>query len=349
MVANSSLNKAKTSKSDEFYTQLADIEKEMEHYKKHFENKIVYCNCDDPRWSNFWRYFHLHFAELGLKQLISTHYDTTNVTFSMIYTGGNDSDINAGIVTYLNENGDFRSDECVELLKTADIVVTNPPFSLFREYLSQLMTFKKSFLILGNMNALTYKEVFPLFRDNKLWYGATIHSGDRKFGVPAGYPLDAAGCGIDENGQRYIKVKGVRWFTNLDYSARHKKLELHKKYTPSEYPKYDNYDAINVNKYSEIPVDYDGVMGVPITFMDFYCPEQFEIVAFRKDENGNDLVFTREREIAFNNALFSFPCTTSIAGVIKNAEGKINGKPTYARITIRRREKCEFKNETGVI
>ena len=166
----------------------------------------------------------------------------------------------------------------------------------FREYVAALMEHEKKFLILGNMNALTYKEIFPLIRDNQLWYGASIHSGDRKFYVPDDYPLKASGCGVDDNGRKFIRVKGVRWYTNLDYKARHEKLVLWKNYTPEEYPKYDNYDAINVNKYSEIPCDYDGVMGVPITFIDYYCPEQFEIVAFRKGDDGKDLVFTRERE-----------------------------------------------------
>ena len=202
-------------------------------------------------------------------------------------------------------SGDYRSEYCQKLFKETDVVVTNPPFSLFRDFVAMLMEHEKKFLIIGNMNALTYKEIFPLFRDDKLWYGASIHSGDRKFGVPDSYPLDAAGCGIDENGQRYIKVKGVRWFTNLDYAARHEKLVLWKEYNSEEYPKYDNYDAINVNKYSEIPMNYDGVMGVPITFMDFYCPEQFEIVAFRKGDNGKDLVFTRDEEREFNRTFVS--------------------------------------------
>lgn len=196
----------------------------------------------------------------------------------MEYIGGNDNDINVGVKTSLDGNGDFRNQECLDLLDECDIVVTNPPFSLFREYVAVLMEHEKKFLILGNMNALTYKEIFPLIRDNQLWYGASIHSGDRKFYVPDDYPLKASGCGIDENGRKYIRVKGVRWYTNLDYKARHDKLLLWKNYTPEEYPKYDNYDAINVNKYSEIPCDYDGVMGVPITIIDFYSPEQFEII-----------------------------------------------------------------------
>lgn len=305
MVKNANLHKAKNAKNDEFYTQLTDVAKELMHYKKHFKDKIVFCNCDDPTWSAFWKYFHLNFAELGLKKLISTHYDREEATYKMEYTGGDDNDIEAGLKTPLEGNGDFRNQECLDLLDECDIVVTNPPFSLFREYVAVLMEHEKKFLILGNMNALTYKEIFPLIRDNQLWYGASIHSGDRKFYVPDDYPLKASGCGIDENGRRFIRVKGVRWYTNLDYKARHERLVLWKNYTPEEYPKYDNYDAINVNKYSEIPCDYDGVMGVPITFINYYCPEQFEIVAFRKGNDGKDLVFTREGEREFNRTFVS--------------------------------------------
>lgn len=276
--ANADLHKAKDAKNDEFYTQLTDVAKELMHYKVHFKDKIVLCNCDDPTLSAFWEYFHLNFAELGLNKLISTHYDRVNATYKMEYTGGNDNDIEAGVKISLEGNGDFRNQECLDLLDECDIVVTNPPFSLFREYVAVLMEHEKKFLILGNMNALTYKEIFPLIRDNQLWYGVSIHSGDRKFYVPDDYPLKASGCGIDENGRRFIRVKGVRWYTNLDCGARHEKLVLCKNYIPEEYPKYDNYDAINVNKYSEIPCDCDGVMGVPITFIDYYCPEQFEII-----------------------------------------------------------------------
>lgn len=371
--ANANLHKAKDAKNDEFYTQLTDVAKELMHYKAHFKDKIVLCNCDDPTWSAFWKYFHLNFAELGLKKLISTHYDREEATYKMEYTGGNDNDIDVGVKTPLEGNGDFRNQECLDLLDECDIVVTNPPFSLFREYVAVLMEHKKKFLILGNMNALTYKEIFPLIRDNQLWYGASIHSGDRKFYVPDDYPLKASGCGIDENGRRFIRVKGVRWYTNLDYKARHEKLVLWKNYTPEEYPKYDNYDAINVNKYSEIPCDYDGVMGVPITFIDYYCPEQFEIVAFRKGDDGKDLVFTRERE--FNRTFVSlydvdsgddkkrrrknqweaylcknnnqtkiepidyfYPNATNLANTLVN-DCTINGKKTYVRVLIRRKER----------
>lgn len=276
--ANKSLNKARDAKKDEFYTQITDVAKELLHYKEHFKDKIVLCNCDDPVWSAFWGYFHLHFAELGLKKLISTHYEREKETYKMEYTGGNDKDIEDGIKITLDGNGDFRSKECLDVLDESDIVVTNPPFSLFRTFVTVLMEHKKKLLILGNMNAITCKEIFPLIKDNKLWYGASIHSGDRKFYVPDDYPLNASGCGIDDNGRRFIRVKGVRWFTNLDYKARHEKLVLKKTYTPEEYQKYDNFDVINVDKYSEIPCDYDGVMGVPITFLDYYNPDQFEII-----------------------------------------------------------------------
>lgn len=275
---NTDLQKAKIAKNDEFYTQFSDIEAELKHYEYHLVGKVIFCNCDDPSYSNFWRYFHINFSRLGLKKLISTHYDHEHATYKMVYTGGDDENINSGTITPLEGNGDFRSSECIELLKEADIAVTNPPFSLFRQYIAQLVEFEKGIIIIGNMNAITCKEIFPLFKNNRLWYGESIHSGDRKFGVPDNYPLEAAGCGIDENGLRYIKVKGVRWFTNLDYNERHKSLVCTESYSADKYPVYDNFSAININKTSEIPKDYAGLMGVPISFMDKYCPEQFEII-----------------------------------------------------------------------
>ena len=220
MAKNDNLHKAKDAKNDEFYTRIEDVAEELRHYKKHFAGKVVLCNCDDPTWSAFWRYFHLNFAELGLKKLISTHYDRTEPTYKMEYEGGDDNNVEVGVKTPLEGNGDFRNRECLDLLDESDIIVTNPPFSLFREYVAVLMQHQKKFLILGNMNALTYKEIFPLIRDNQLWYGASIHSGDRKFYVPNDYPLKASGCGVDSNGQKFIRVKGVRWYTNLDYKAR---------------------------------------------------------------------------------------------------------------------------------
>ena len=269
---NKQLNRAKRDKQDEFYTQLTDIEKETKHYKDHFKDKIVFCNCDDPLESNFWKYFYLNFKEVGLKKLIATHYDPKKPTYKMEYDGTN------CVKTDLKENGDFRSPECIALLKESDIVVTNPPFSLFREYVAQLMEYKKKFLIIGNQNALTYKEIFPLIKENKIWLGCSIHSGDREFRVPDHYVIHSASKRVDANGVQYVRVVGVRWFTNLDYKERHEELILYKKYNENDYPKYENYDAINVNKTKDTPVDYFGLMGVPITFMDKYNPEQFDIL-----------------------------------------------------------------------
>ena len=300
---NKDLHKAKDAKKDEFYTQLTDIEKELKHYRSHFRDKVVYCNCDDPRISNFFHYFSYNFEKLGLKKLIATCYKNQEVDlFSLnnseraIYleydgdkTGRNVPDPSEIGIIHLKEDGDFRSRECIELLKQVDIVVTNPPFSLFREYVAQLIEYDKKFLIIGNVNAITYKEVFKLIKENKLWLGISIHSGDREFGVPDDYPLKAAGYRIDEKGKKFIRVKGVRWFTNLDYKERHEDLILYKKYDPAIYPTYDNYNAINVDVTNHIPADYKGVMGVPITFLDKYNPEQFEIIKFRKGNDDKDL------------------------------------------------------------
>lgn len=291
-MAKRTIDKAKEAKKDEFYTQLEDINNEMRHYREHFRGKTVLCNCDDPRVSNFFTYFAYNFEFLGLKKLITTCYKNQDVDlFSqnkseqavyLIYEGDKNGnhipDPEEIGIHPLKGNGDFRSKECIELLKEADIVVTNPPFSLFREYVAQLIEYNKKFIIIGNVNALSYKEIFPLIQKNQIWIGASIHSGDRKFWVPDNYELNAAGCGIDNNGKKFIRVKGVRWFTNLDYKERHDDIILYKKYSHDEYPKYENFDAINVNKTEEIPQDYDGVMGVPITFMDKYNPDQFRII-----------------------------------------------------------------------
>ena len=310
---NARLSKAKNAKNDEFYTQLVDIENELRHYKKHFKNKTVFCNCDDPYESNFVKYFAMNFNALGLKKLIATCYATSPVMYTQLNLFGEEEESSVidgrkkpyvieitevtdkngdGAVDLtdfelilkknkpkiLKGDGDFRSEECIEFLKEADIVVTNPPFSLFREYIAQLMAYEKKFIIIGNQNAVTYKEVFPLIKENKMWFGVSIHSGDREFRVPDNYPLQAAGYRVDETGTKFIRVKGIRWFTNLDYPQRHETLILYRNYTEDEYPTYDNYNAINVNKTAEIPCDYDGAMGVPITFLDKYNPEQFEIV-----------------------------------------------------------------------
>ncbi len=294
-MTTANLSAARQAKQDEFYTSLRDIELELQHYKNHFKGKVVYCNCDDPRASNFFRFFASNFKKLDLKRLITTSYLGKSCQVNLpppqqaFYTDISDHksaekalDEHATSVFPLVGDGDFRSIECVRLLQEADIVVTNPPFSLFREYVSQLIKYKKKFLIIGNMNALTYKEIFPLFQNDQMWYGPSIRSGDREFRVPNDYPLTAASTRIDEAGNKYVRVKGVRWFTNLDYPSRYKKLDLHMTYDPSIYPKYVNFDAINVSKTMHIPLDYDGLMGVPITFLDKHNPDQFEILGSSK-------------------------------------------------------------------
>lgn len=275
MAANTNLHKAKEAKNDEFYTQLSDVEKELVHYKEHFKDKVVFCNCDDPTWSAFWRYFHINFAKLGLKKLVSTHYNkdipTTNklllteieekaFTYKMEYIGGDDANIEAGVKTTLKGNGDFRSSECIKILDECDIVVTNPPFSLAREYIACMVEHKKRFLIVGDLNWITYKEVFPMLKDNEIWLG---NCAIKEFIQPDGT----------------VKKFGNKlWFTNLDHKKRHEKLILWKDYTPEEYPDFDNYAGINVNRVTDIPCDYNGIMGVPITYLDKHNPEQFEIL-----------------------------------------------------------------------
>ena len=315
---NTGLNKAIKNKKDEFYTQLTDIEKEMRFYISHFKGKVIFCNCDDPDYSNFWKYFELNFERLGLKKLIATHYETDKPSYKLELTGDingdGKSDKHDIVRTTLKQNGDFRSPECIEILKEADIIITNPPFSLFREYISMLMQYEKKFLIIGNQNALTYKEFFPLIKNNQVWYGASIHSHGRDFKVPDDYPLQAYEFRTDEQGNKYINIKGVRWFTNLDYKERHEPLILYKHYTPEEYPKYDNYDAIEVSKTADIPCDYYGVMGVPISFMDKYSPEQFEILGDSRYHDGQE--YADDINI-------------------------LNGKLLYRRLLIRRRLQSE--------
>jgi len=315
MAGNKGLKEANKAKKDEFYTQLKDIELELKHYKKEFENKIVFCNCDDPYESNFFKYFAMNFNYLGLKKLICTCYSGSPIIteqLSLFDVEGlvikkeeakhpykieitEVSDINKdgaidlidvehlvknkkNVLTLLKGNGDFRSEECIELLKESDIVVTNPPFSLFREYVALLEEYNKKFIIIGNVNAITYKEIFSLIKRGKVWLGESIHSGDREFRVPNDYPLNAANFRVDENGNKYLRIKGVRWYTNIDYEERHENLILYKKYNDEEYPNYVNYDAINVEKTAEIPCDYYKCMGVPITFIDKYNPDQFKII-----------------------------------------------------------------------
>jgi hypothetical protein len=304
-VQNKTLHTAKFSKKDEFYTQLTDIEKELIHYKEHFKDKVVFCNCDDPRISNFFNYFSHNFENLGLKKLIATCYknqekdlfideESKNAIF-LEYTGdknGNkvpDAD-EIGIIP-LKGNGDFRSPESIELLKQADIVVTNPPFSLFREYVDQLIKYDKKFLIIGNINAITYKEIFKLIKENKAWLGINLGRGISGFIVPEHYELYGSEARIDNFGNRIVSPNNCLWLTNLDTFKRHEDIVLTKTYygNESQYPKYDNYDAINVNKTKDIPMDYMGFMGVPITFLHKFNPEQFEIIKFRKGNNEKDL------------------------------------------------------------
>jgi len=334
---SSALNAARVARKDEFFTQLTDIEKELQHYREQFRGKIVLCNCDDPYESNFFRYFALNFNVLGLKKLIASCYAGSPISDGE-KTARNPCKIEISEVpenpekgfsladaaylleskkntlTPLKGDGDFRSPECVELMKKSDIIVTNPPFSLFREFVAQLDEHRKDFLIIGNINAITCKEIFKLIKENKIWLGESIHSGDRKFVVPDHYPLDAAGCGIDENGRRFIRVKGVRWFTNIQTksSYRHEELKLHKTYNAAQYPKYDNCDAIEVSRVVEIPKDYDGCMGVPITFLDKYNPKQFEILGL----DDHRLIYPEWR----------------------GRGPELQGKPVYRRIIIRKKE-----------
>lgn len=286
-MANKNLNKAKEAKKDEFYTQLEDINNELRHYREHFRGKTVLCNCDDPRVSNFFKYFAYNFEFLGLKKLIATCYKNQDVNlFSegtceqavyLIYEGdknGNHIPDDEGIeVLPLKGDGDFRSPECIEFLKEADIVVTNPPFSLFREYVAQLIKYDKKFLIIGHQNAIKYKEIFPLIQSNQLWLGYGFKGGAGHF---ISHYQDTATAGDHREGM--IRVSGVTWFTNLEIKKRHEELILYRTYSPEDYPKFENYDAININRTEDIPCDYDGDMGVPITFMDKYNPEQFEIL-----------------------------------------------------------------------
>lgn len=298
-IANKNLHAAKNNKKDEFYTCLADIERELRHYKEHFKGKVVFCNCDDPRVSNFFHYFSYNFEKLGLKKLITTCYKNKEIDlFSqnnsekaiyLEYNGDKNGDNIPNLdeigIKHLSEDGDFRSQECIELLKQADIVVTNPPFSLFREYVNQLVEYDKKFIIVGHQNAISYKEIFKLIKEDKLWLGYGFNGGAAHF-INKHYE-DYATAGDHKEGM--IRVSGVVWFTNLDINKRHEDLILFKQYDPKEYPKYENYDAINVNKTKDIPMDYKGAMGVPITFLDKYNPDQFEIVGLGISNSGIEI------------------------------------------------------------
>lgn len=331
MAKNDNLHKAKRAKADEFYTQLSDIENECKHYWEHFKGKTILCNCDDPRVSNFFRYFSLNFEHLGLKKLIATCYKSNQIEkFSeqnserAVYieyygdkNGNRQVDNNELEVKELQGDGDFRSAECIELLKEADIVVTNPPFSLFREYVAQLVAFEKKFLIIGHQNAITYKEIFPLLKENKMWLGYGFKGAAGHF---ISKYQDIATAGDHREGM--IRVSGVTWFTNLEHKKRHEELILYKEYNPekfpNEYPKYENYNAIEVSKTAEIPMNYDGVIGVPVTFMYKYNPDQFEIIGMAED-NGKGL----SGEAAEWDRL--------------NPHCIINGKAMYKRIFIRKK------------
>ncbi len=331
MVKNKSLGNARLNREDEFYTQLTDIEKEVGHYKEHFKGKTVLCNCDDPRISNFFKYFALKFKELGLKRLISTCYKNQEVDlFSQnncekavwldYYGNPNDptnTDFSTVEVKELKSDGDFRSPECIELLKQADIVVTNPPFSLFREYVPILMKHEKKFLILGNQNAITYKEIFKYIKENKIWLG--YKAGDMAFKVPDYYEPRKTRYWEDENGQKWRSMGNICWFTNLDIAKRHEDLVLYKKYSENEYPKYDNYNAIEVSKTANIPMDYDGAMGVPITFLDKYNPDQFEIL-WTTDRGGDGMI----EDLKLPHDRYDAPV--------------VNGKGIYKRILIKRKK-----------
>lgn len=320
-MANKNLNAAKAAKKDEFYTQLCDIERELRHYWPHFRDKVVLCNCDDPYESNFFKYFALRFNQLGLRKLVCTcyngspvqgselllHFDNYDdepkrvaykVEITEVKDANGDGAVDLSDVRYLLQNdknvmstlqtGDFRSSECIELLKQADIVVTNPPFSLFREYIGQLMEYGKKFLIIGNQNNVTYREVFPLIQRNKVWLG--YKSGDMAFQVPDYYEPRETRYWQDKDGQKWRSMGNICWFTNLDHNKRHEELDLVCRYSPEEYPTYVNYDAIEVSKSSDIPCDYSGAMGVPITFLDKYNPEQFEIVGQSLDLADMDII-----------------------------------------------------------
>jgi len=378
MAGNKVLQKAKTTKADEFYTQLSDIEKEVRHYKQHFVGKTILCNCDDPYESNFFKYFAMNFNALGLKKLIATCYngspvsgnellldfgdtidDPKKVAYKVEITEVKDTNgdgaINLAdikylmrndknIISMLKGNGDFRSSECIELLKQADIVVTNPPFSLFREYIAQLMEYNKNFLIIGRMSCLHYKEIFPLIQQNKIWVGngfnlsmiykSTYENTDennRKYVRSHGYNPD----------EKYIKVPAILWFTNLDYPKRHDNMVLYRSYDPTLYPKYANFDAIDVNLVSDIPYDFEGIMGVPDTILGQYNPNQFELIGYTSDTQLlAKLGFDRMGEETIKNLRIQgnmAHVTANMKSPYLLVDGKV--KLPYSRILIRKRQK----------
>lgn len=309
MSNNTNLNIAKSAKNDEFYTRIEDIEKELKYYKDFFKGKVVYCNCDradGENRSNFFVYFVENFKEFGLKRLICTSYNKGGKGRLCIYNGNT----NLNNIIDMDGDGDFRSEECIKWLEKCDVVVTNPPFSLFRDFVAQLVKYGKKFLIIGNMNAITFKEIFPLIKENKLWVGISTFNNGMYFAIPNDYEYkDTYKFKREIDGKKVMRVASICWFTNIEHSKLNLPLDLYKKYNPKDYPKYDNYNAINVDKVTDIPMDYDGVMGVPITFLDKYCPTQFEIVGI----HGNCYDYTKPQKSL-----------------------TINGKKVYKRIMIRK-------------
>lgn len=334
-MAVENLHKARKVKDDEFYTKLSDIEQELKNYKDYFVGKIVYCNCDNYLKSKFWEYFSTHFQELKLKRLIATYFDDskTPMKAEMFYVDC----VKCIEVVELSGNGDFRNQESIDILKKCDVVVTNPPFSLFREYIAQLMQYKKNFLVVGSMNAITYKEIFPLLKDNKIWLGCT-------------YPKEF----IQPNG-KLKKFGNINWYTNIDTHKRHEMLSLSKRYSAEEYPMYDNYNAINVDKISDIPEDYNGIMGVPITFLEKYCPEQFEILGQTSGRSEFDKVvwptkhYENAKQVNADKTVVNGSKINTRAALIINGNDDYNKtyytadnanhrlKIVYARILIRRK------------
>lgn len=369
-MANSKLKKAKAEKNGEFYTEYQTISNEMGHYRNQLKGKTIYCNCDDPSWSNFWKYFHNNFASLGLKKLISTHYQKdSEPSYKIEYTGGDDFNIDAGKITEIVGNkaivnkqdvyytaGDFRSIACIKLLQEADIVSTNPPFYLFREYVNQLIDYDKQFIIIGNQTASHDKDIFPLFKNNKIWYGASIHSGGVDFRIPDDYEEYSDNVFI-KNGHHYINLSGIRWFTNLDVSCRHDGLwhkngkfdntQAHVYYEGNEdnYPQYYNFDGIDVKSANEIPIDYEGFMGVPITILDKFNPEELEILGTGSEveKTMNHTVTEAKKTIAYvrkdGSIAWSTPYTVAERKLgnglrIKGVDGHPDSSP-FSRVIVR--------------
>lgn len=355
-VLNRSLVGAKLAKEDEFYTQLSDIERELKHYKKHFKGKTVYLNCDDPRVSNFFHYFSYNFETLGLKKLIATCYKNQKMdlfsqneseeAICLVYEGDKNGNMipDSGEIGIkpLKGDGDFRSAESIDLLKEADIVVTNPPFSLFREYVAQLMEYDKKFLIVGNQNAISYKEIFSLIKANKVWLG--VNNGDMSFKVPEYYESRATRFWVDEKGQKWRSLGNAAWYTNLDFAKRHEDLILYKTYDPELYPSYDNYDAIEVSKVVDIPMDFNGVMGVPLTFLDKYNPGQFEILGLSGNSYPTTKSYGKKERVVdgvrkkSNTGTLGCVIKTASFGAGTHFDVGYPVKGIYRRLFIRRKE-----------